>query len=113
MRRSNFALRVPPTLLDEARRAAESEGVALNQLITIALAEKISAMRTEQYFTERAMRADHSKVTRILSRLGKENSPVEGDDLPAEFAKQKSSKRAAKKGRVIARIESTKRVPRT
>ncbi len=47
MRRSNFALRVPPTLLAEARKAAESEGVALNQLITLALAEKVSAMRTE------------------------------------------------------------------
>ncbi|PYU23013.1 MAG: hypothetical protein DMG30_13210 [Acidobacteria bacterium] len=45
MRRSNFALRVPPTLLAEARKAAESEGVALNQLITLALAEKVSAMR--------------------------------------------------------------------
>jgi len=30
MRRSNFALRVPPTLLAEARKTAESEGVALN-----------------------------------------------------------------------------------
>jgi HicB family len=49
MRRSNFALRVPPTLLAEARKAAESEGVALNQLITLALAEKVSAMRTEEY----------------------------------------------------------------
>jgi hypothetical protein len=47
MRRSNFALRVPPTLLAEARKAAESEAVALNQLITLALAEKVSAMRTE------------------------------------------------------------------
>jgi hypothetical protein len=47
MRRSNFALRVPPTLLAEARKAAESEGVALNQLITLALAEKVSAMRRE------------------------------------------------------------------
>ena len=28
MRQSNFALRVPPTLLAEARKAAESEGVA-------------------------------------------------------------------------------------
>ena len=53
MRRSNFALRVPPTLLAEARKAAESEGVALNQLITLALAEKVSAMRTEEYFEQR------------------------------------------------------------
>ena len=28
MRRSNFALRVPPTVLAEARKTAESEGVA-------------------------------------------------------------------------------------
>lgn len=52
MRRSNFALRVPPTLLAEARKAAESEGVALNQLITLALAVKVSAMRTEEYFED-------------------------------------------------------------
>ena len=45
MRRSNFALRVPPTLLAEARKAAESEGVALNQMITLALAETVSAMQ--------------------------------------------------------------------
>lgn len=49
MRRSNFALRVPPVLA-EARKAAKSEGVALNHLITLALAEKVSAMRTQEYF---------------------------------------------------------------
>jgi hypothetical protein len=35
MRRSNFALHIPPTLFAEARKVAESEGVALNQLITV------------------------------------------------------------------------------
>jgi predicted HicB family RNase H-like nuclease len=38
MRQSNFALRVPRSLLAEAREAAESEGATLNQLITLALA---------------------------------------------------------------------------
>jgi len=95
MRRSNFALRVPPTLLTEARKAAESEGVALNQLITLALAEKVSAMRTEEYFEERARRADSAKVSRILERVGKGNPPVEGDELPLEL----SQKRARKRGR--------------
>ena len=33
MRKGNFALRVQPSLLDEARKVAEAEGVALNQLI--------------------------------------------------------------------------------
>jgi hypothetical protein len=93
MRRSNFALRVPPTLLAEARKAAESEGVALNQLITLALAEKVSAMRTEQYFEERARRADPAKVSRILARVGKGNPPVAGDEVPLEFAARKVKKK--------------------
>ena len=42
MRRSNVALRLQTSLLDEARRVAESEGVALNQLINVAVAEKLS-----------------------------------------------------------------------
>lgn len=93
MRRSNFALRVPPTLLAEARKAAESEGVALNQLITLALAEKVSAMRTEEYFDERARRADPARVRRILARVGKGNPPVEGDELPLELVPKKARKR--------------------
>ena len=93
MRRSNFALRVPPTLLAEARKAAESEGVALNQLITLALAEKVSAMRTEEYFEERARRADPARVSRILARVGKGNPPVEGDELPLKLAPKKARRR--------------------
>lgn len=89
MRRSNFALRLQPSLLDEARKLAESEGVALNQLINVAVAEKISALRTEEYFNARARRADPAKVARILKRVGKGNPPVEGDELPPEFATKK------------------------
>src|SRR5438034_7336260 len=97
MRRSNFALRVPPTLLAEARKAAESEGVALNQLITLALAEKVSAMRTEEYFEERARRANPAKVTRILARVGKGNPPIEGDELPLELVPKKARKKELKR----------------
>jgi hypothetical protein len=74
------------TLLAEVRKAAESEGVARNKLITVALAERVSAMRTKEYFEERARRADPAKVSRILARVGKGNPPIEGDELPLEFA---------------------------
>jgi hypothetical protein len=93
MRRSNFALHVPPTLLAEARKVVESESVALNQLITLALAEKVSAMRTEEYFEERARRADPARVKRILARVGKGNPPAEGDELPLEFSARKVRKK--------------------
>jgi hypothetical protein len=94
VRRSNFALRLQPSLLDEARKLAEAEGVALNQLINVAVAEKISALRTEEYFAERARRADPAKIARILKRVGKGNPPVEGDELPPEFAAKKKKKKS-------------------
>ena len=40
MRKSNVALRLQPSLFEEAKRVAEAEGVALNQLINVAVAEK-------------------------------------------------------------------------
>ncbi len=81
MRKSNVALRLQPSLLDEAKRVAESDGVALNQLINVAVAEKLSALRTEDYFRERAERGDVAKAKRILKRAGKGNAPVAGDEL--------------------------------
>lgn len=82
MRRSNFALRLQLSLLDEARKVAESEGVPLNQFINVAVAEKLSALRTESYFQERAARADIPKALDILKRAGKGKAPIKGDEMP-------------------------------
>jgi HicB family len=81
MRKSNFALRLQPSLLEEARKLAETEGVALNQLINVAVAEKVSALRTESYITERAARANIPKALRILKRTGIGRAPIKGDEL--------------------------------
>jgi hypothetical protein len=74
--------------MDEARKVAESEGVALNQLINVAIAEKVSTLRTEEYFRERARRADRAQTLRILARAGKGNPPMAGDELPPDSKKQ-------------------------
>lgn len=81
MRKSNFALRLQPSLLDEARRVAEDDGVALNQFINVAVAEKLSALRVESYFEERAARADIPGALGILKRAGKGKPPVKGDEF--------------------------------
>lgn len=81
MRRSNVALRLQASLLEEARRVAEAEGVALNQFINVAVAEKLSALRTDDYFRERAQRGDVGRAKRILKRTGRGNSPVAGDEV--------------------------------
>jgi len=81
MRRRSVALRLLPSLLEEARKVSESEGVALNQFINLAVAEKVSALRTEDYFRERQSRADLGKAQRILKRAGKGKPPVAGDEI--------------------------------
>ena len=81
MRRSNVALRLQASLLEEAKRVAESEGVALNQLINVAVAEKLSALRTEEYFRERVDRANVKRAKRVLKRAGRNKPPIAGDEL--------------------------------
>ncbi len=91
MKKSNFALRLQPSLMEEARKVANAEGVAVNQLINVAVAEKVSALRTEEYFARRAAKGDVSKALRILKRAGVGNAPMPGDDLPKK-AKSRSSR---------------------
>jgi hypothetical protein len=87
MRKSNFALRLQPSLLEEARKLADAEGVALNQLINVAVAEKLSALRTEDFFAERAARADVRKALKVLKRAGAGKPPMKGDELPPKRKK--------------------------
>lgn len=94
MRRSNFALRLQPSLLEELRKAAEAQGVALNQLINVAVAEKVSALRTEEYFRERGRNADRAETMRILERAGRGSAPMPGDELPPEWRKKRRGKAA-------------------
>jgi predicted HicB family RNase H-like nuclease len=76
-----LCLRLQPSLLEEARKVAETEGVALNQFINVAVAEKLSALRTETYFQERAARAEIGAALGILNRAGKGEPAVEGDEI--------------------------------
>jgi len=84
MKKSNFALRLQPSLMEEAKKLAKAEGVAVNQLINVAIAEKVSALRTEEYFAERAARGDVGKALQVLKRAGKSNAPAPGDERPTK-----------------------------
>jgi len=81
MRISSYSLRLLPSLLEEARKAAASEGVSLNQLINVAVAEKVSALRTEIYLHERIRRANHEETLRILDRAVQGDHPTKGDKV--------------------------------
>ncbi|WP_396268789.1 pilus assembly protein HicB [Ideonella sp.] len=80
---SNFALRLPASLKQGAEQVAREDGTTLNQFIVSAVAEKLSAMRTAQYFEERAQRGDLQAALTLLGRAGG-LPPVEEDRLPGQ-----------------------------
>ena len=69
--------------MKEAKKVAKAEGVTVNQLINGAVAEKVSTLRTEEYFAERAAKGDIKRALRFLKRAGKGNALLPGDELPA------------------------------
>jgi hypothetical protein len=99
MRTSNFALRLQRSLMEEARRAALSEGVALNQLINVAVAEKLSTLRAEKRFRKLANRADRQKTLDVLERAGVGNAPIPGDELPSGWNKPRKRTNGTKRPR--------------
>jgi antitoxin component of RelBE/YafQ-DinJ toxin-antitoxin module len=82
MKTSNFALRLHPTLMEEAKALAKAEGVALNQIINVALAEKLAATRTIAFFERYTRDADVAKALALLRRPRVGEPPREGDELP-------------------------------
>ena len=96
MRTSNFALRMQPTLMEEARAMAKDEGVALNQLINVAVAEKLAATRTIQFFERYTRGANVEEALAMLRRPRIGEPPRKGDELPRSW-KRRAPRPAAKR----------------
>jgi Arc-like DNA binding domain len=76
---SNYALRLPASLKREVEKVAREDGYSLNQFIVTAVAEKLSALRTVEFFEERRKRADIPAALEFMSRKRGEK-PREGDE---------------------------------
>jgi len=77
---STISLRLPESLHRKVREVAKHENVSINQLISTALAEKLSALLTDEYLQERAKRGTEAKFRRALQKV-KARQPVEADQL--------------------------------
>jgi len=66
---STISLRLPDSLHETLRGLAEKDNVSINQLITLAVAEKISALATEEYLGVRAKRASRKKFLRAMAKV--------------------------------------------
>jgi hypothetical protein len=77
---ANYALRVPESLFDFARKVAAEEQVSMNQFFVTAIAEKVSALKTEVYFQERRARADPAAFDAWMSATP-DVPPLAGDEI--------------------------------
>ncbi len=75
-----LSLRLPESIHRHIREIAKSEGVSINQLISSAITEKISAIMTEEYLSKRIKRANPKDMEAILSKVA-DRKPLEGDEL--------------------------------
>ena len=76
---STISLRLPDSLHTYAKALAREDGISVNQLITTALAEKMSALATETYLEERAKRGNRKDFENALASVA--DVEPEGDDL--------------------------------
>ena len=66
---STISLRLPESLHKRVRELAGQENVSINQFISTALAEKLSALMTADYLAERASRGKRSSFDRALMKV--------------------------------------------
>ena len=66
---STISLRLPESLHKRVREMAKRENVSINQMISTALAEKLSALLTLEYLEERARRGKRSAFDRVLAKV--------------------------------------------
>ncbi len=77
MQANNFALRLPHSMYDAVRKAAADDGVAINQYINVAVAEKLACRRTAQQFLDaRAQGGSAKRALDILAKAGSDMAEV-------------------------------------
>jgi len=66
---STISLRLPESLHERIRKLAKKDNISINQFAASALAEKISALETEEYLEKRAKRGSRKRFERAMSKV--------------------------------------------
>ena len=79
---SNYALRLPESLKQAAKRIAAADDTTMNQFFVVAIAEKISAMETAQFFEKRAALTTREAAEAAWGKVGTASAMPEDTWLP-------------------------------
>ena len=76
---TTFPLRLPRSIKDAVARVSREDGTSINQFVATAVAEKLSAMNTADFFAERRKRGQLKVFDAIMKRKGGQ-PPQAGDE---------------------------------
>lgn len=77
---ANYALRLPDSLLEQARKTAKKDKVSMNQLFISAIEEKSAVLEAESLIQQRAAKANKQAFDNILKNVP-DNEVVTGDEI--------------------------------
>ncbi len=77
---STLSLRLPDSLHKEVKSLAQKEGISINQFISSAVAEKMSALLTESYLKERSLKGNKKSFLKAMSKV-RDVEPNDEDKL--------------------------------
>ena len=77
---ANYALRLPDSLLEQARKTAKKDSVSMNQLFISAIAEKLAVLEAESLIRQRAARDDRKAFRKILDNVP-DGEVIPGDEI--------------------------------
>ncbi|MBL3529675.1 MAG: toxin-antitoxin system HicB family antitoxin [gamma proteobacterium endosymbiont of Lamellibrachia anaximandri] len=66
---STLSLRLPNSLHEEVKLLAKNEGISINQFISSAVGEKLSALLTEKYLRQRAKQGNERSFIDAMSKV--------------------------------------------
>lgn len=66
---STLSVRMPDSLHGRIKKLSKKDNISLNQFITNAVTEKITALETEEYLAQRAKRGDVKKYMNVLKKV--------------------------------------------
>lgn len=78
---ATYPLRLPRSLKKAVERQSREDGTSINQFVVTAVAERLSALQTAEFFSSRKARADFKAFDKIMKRRGGKPQR-EGDEIP-------------------------------
>ncbi len=77
---STLSLRLPDSLHEQIKVLAKNDGISINQFISSAVAEKMSALMTEEYLAKKASAGSRQAFIAAMEKVPNID-PDKGDEL--------------------------------